>query len=267
MQLAALSWNQCDLLQVHVGKRCMARALQVGNPLAGHPIDLERALDALRIVAVNSRGGRRINLRQGSMNGVPAVGGRGGIDVGTNLHISLRQIRNAGGEGMEIEHRAADQQGQAATRPNILHRRECIADEFPGGILLSRIANINQMMGMAGAQQGGRLGRADIHAAVDERGIDADDLQWKTLDEPQREVGLAGPGRTHQEHGGTTHQRPREKSRSKSPSDKRTQVGRPWLHWSARSVTSISRSSAFISAMLKERCARTEEWQAMVASR
>ena len=110
--------------------------------MAGHPIDLERALDALRIVAVNSRGGRRINLRQGSMNGVPAVGGRSGIDVGTNLQISLRQICNAGGERMEIEHRAADQQGQAATRPDILHRRECIADEFPGGILLSRIANI-----------------------------------------------------------------------------------------------------------------------------
>ena len=30
------------------------------------------------------------------------------------------------------------------------------------------------------------------------------------------------------------HQRPRMNNRSRSPSDSRTHVGRPWLHWSAR---------------------------------
>ena len=43
------------------------------------------------------------------------------------------------------------------------------------------------------------------------------------------------------------------------------QVGRPWLHWSARSVASISRSSAFISGSVRLRLARTAPWQAMVA--
>jgi hypothetical protein len=43
-------------------------------------------------------------------------------------------------------------------------------------------------------------------------------------------------------------------------------VGRPWLHWSARSVASMSRSSAFISGMVSWRLARTAPWQAMVAS-
>jgi glycerophosphoryl diester phosphodiesterase len=43
------------------------------------------------------------------------------------------------------------------------------------------------------------------------------------------------------------------------------QVGRPWLHWSERSVTSIWRSRAFISSSVSLRLARTAPWQAMVA--
>src|SRR5690348_15292313 len=51
-----------------------------------------------------------------------------------------------------------------------------------------------------------------------------------------------------------------------SPWPSFTHVGRPWLHWPERGVTSISRSSAFISATESTRPARTEPWQAMVAA-
>jgi hypothetical protein len=44
------------------------------------------------------------------------------------------------------------------------------------------------------------------------------------------------------------------------------QVGRPWLHWSERSVASIWRKRAFISSRLRRRLARTAPWQAMVAA-
>src|SRR5882672_1789219 len=53
---------------------------------------------------------------------------------------------------------------------------------------------------------------------------------------------------------------------SSSPIVTWNQVGRPWLHWSERSVASMSRSSAFISATVSERLARTAAWQAMVES-
>ena len=43
--------------------------------------------------------------------------------------------------------------------------------------------------------------------------------------------------------------RPRQNSWSSSRRLICRQVGRPWLHWSARSVRSMSRSSAFISSM------------------
>ena len=44
-----------------------------------------------------------------------------------------------------------------------------------------------------------------------------------------------------------------------------TQVGRPWLHWPERGVTSISRRRAFISATESTRPARTEPWNQTIA--
>ena len=52
-------------------------------------------------------------------------------------------------------------------------------------------------------------------------------------------------------------QRPRQNIASSSRSVTCRQVGRPWLHWSARSVRSMSRSSAFISSCVNRRLART----------
>src|SRR5690606_9497725 len=61
-------------------------------------------------------------------------------------------------------------------------------------------------------------------------------------------------------------QRPRRNHRSISARPNRVQVGRPWLHWSDRSVASMSRSRAFISGIVSRRFARTAPWQAMVES-
>ena len=58
---------------------------------------------------------------------------------------------------------------------------------------------------------------------------------------------------------------PRRNRRSRSGMRNARQVGRPWLHWSARGVLSMSRSSAFISSIVSRRLARTEVWQAIVA--
>src|SRR5688500_15986578 len=58
---------------------------------------------------------------------------------------------------------------------------------------------------------------------------------------------------------------PRMKRRSRSAMVSWYQVGLPWLQLPERSVSSISRSKAFISAMLSARFARTAAWQAIVA--
>ena len=60
--------------------------------------------------------------------------------------------------------------------------------------------------------------------------------------------------------------RPRMNNRSSSGSVSWYHVGRPWLHWPARSVASISRSSAFISGIASSRFARTAPWHAIDAN-
>ena len=62
----------------------------------------------------------------------------------------------------------------------------------------------------------------------------------------------------------TRAQRPRRNRASSSFSVTCRQVGRPWLHWSLRSVASMSRSRAFISPSVRRRLARTAAWQAIV---
>src|SRR5487761_325335 len=47
--------------------------------------------------------------------------------------------------------------------------------------------------------------------------------------------------------------RPRKNNLSNSAMLRFFQVGRPWLHWSARGVRSISRNNAFISASVSSR--------------
>src|SRR5258706_1198204 len=63
----------------------------------------------------------------------------------------------------------------------------------------------------------------------------------------------------------TRHQRPLRNSLSRSAIVIWYQVGRPWLQLPERSVSSISRSSAFISVAVSIRLARTAAWQAIVA--
>ena len=57
--------------------------------------------------------------------------------------------------------------------------------------------------------------------------------------------------------GHARHHRPRKNSASRSRMLICRQVGRPWLHWSERSVSSIWRSKAFISSSVRRRLART----------
>src|SRR5262252_455717 len=105
------------------------------------------------------------------------------------------------------------------------------------------------------------LGGADIHAAVDLRRVDAHHLEGEAARELERHRGLAARGGTQEQY--RLH-RPRMKRRSRSVMPNWYQVGRPWLQLPARSVCSICRRSAFISATVSERLARTAAWHAMV---
>ena len=62
--------------------------------------------------------------------------------------------------------------------------------------------DVEQVVRDARALGGVGLRGADVHAAVDLRGVDRDDLAAEALGERERERALARRGRTHQENGG-----------------------------------------------------------------
>ena len=160
----------------------------------------------------------------------PAILPRLQVDCIANFRISARQVRNPFSECAEVHHRAADQQRYAARRKNLHHCDAGIAHKVASRIAVLGIANIDESMWRALQRLAVWFGGTDVHAAIHQRGIDADDVARKSLAEADRDVGFARCRRTHQEYRFANHwrsQRPRRKRRSSSDIVTVVQVGRP----------------------------------------
>ena len=231
-------------------------------------VNFERPLDALRIAGLKTRRGLRIDRRQPCMHRRPAELRRLVIQRCTRGRVGGGQVIEAGRECTRIEHRAAHQQRQSTSAANFADQLPRIAHEAGGRIRLARIDQIDQVM-RHGSQLGrGRFGSADVHAAIDQRRVDADDLDLEALDQTHGDCAFSRGGRAEQHDrvgrwqvsrpGSIRCQpcrphlahRPRKNQRSSSAIGTCTQVGRPWLHWSAPGVDSMSRSRAFICSRL-----------------
>ena len=131
--------------------------------------------------------------------------------------------------------------------------------------------------GIARAGREVRLGGADIHAAIHLRGIDAHDLERQCVGEIERERPICPRPSAPSARARSAARRVRLRRRASAPAheqsveipERQPHPGRTAVIAlvGARSVRSISRSSAFISGRLRLRCARTAAWQAMVPSR
>ena len=242
-------------------------------------MDLEGALDALRIAGLKARGGLRIDRRQSCMHRRPAELRRFLIERSTHGRVGARQVIEADGEGARIEHRAAHQQRQSPAAADLADQLAGIVHEAGGRIRLGGLDQIDQVMRHRSQLGDAWLGGADVHAAIDQRRVDADDLEIEALGETHGDRALARGGRAEQHDRvgwgrvrGSERQaqvcraariavvrqflrchqahRPRKNQRSSSVIGTCTQVGRPWLHWSAPGVDSMSRSRAFICSRL-----------------
>src|SRR5690349_12258060 len=126
----------------------------------------------------------------------------------THIKARLGQRRYAAPERTEIEHRAADEQGQTTAFMNggdecygVLHEATC-------GVAVGRLADVDEVMRYTRAQLARWLRGPDIEAAVDERGVDADDFERQLFGEVDRPVCFAGACRPGQhEHGLASHSR------------------------------------------------------------
>ena len=102
---------------------------------------------------------------------------RFGVDRRAHCGVGRRHLRESAAQRTEIEHRAADQQRQLAARADVVDRPPRVAHELARRIRLRRIENVDQVMRMPLQHVGRRLAGADVHAAIDHRRIDADDLE------------------------------------------------------------------------------------------
>ena len=92
---------------------------------SGAPVErmhLERALDALRIGGRQAGRGHRIHARELRVQRRPALARRARIERRAHRGIRLRQGRQALGERLEVEHRAAREDRHAAALADRLHR-------------------------------------------------------------------------------------------------------------------------------------------------
>jgi hypothetical protein len=267
VQYAAVGRHQRDVEQLEGQGTGGLFGEEAAQRAAGKAHDFQRALDALGIVGFEAGRGVGVVARQFGVQRGPALRRGFGVDLRAQRGVGLRQFGEAFAQGFDIQHGAADQQRDAAGGADAFHFAQRVAAELRRRIAFFGRDQVDQPVREARQRRGVGLGGADVHVAEHLRRIDADDVAGKARGKLEGQRGLAAGGGADQQDGRRQgHQRPRMKSLSSSAIDSCTQVGRPWLHWSARSVASIWRSRAFISIRPSARWARTAPWQAMVAS-
>ena len=87
-------------------------------------------------------------------------------------------------------------------RQDFAHDAHCILAPSARRIALIGVDDVDQVVRDLGAELGAGLGGADVHAAVHQRGIDADDLGIELLCQGEGGGALAGRGGSGQRHDG-----------------------------------------------------------------
>ena len=237
---------------------------------ARHFPDLQSAPDALAVVWRQSGGRHGIDPPEFCMHGWPAALSRLSRHRLANLMRARGHVVDAVPESLGVEHRAAHDERKPPSRADLTHESHGILQKIGGAVGLTNVTDVDQMVRAYRPFLLRRLCRADVHAPVDKRRIHGDDLNVMTSGDLQRKSGLAARRRPKnhqrlrllpafmQDLFNRVHHLPLMKSLSKSVSVICRHVGRPWLHWSARSVSSMSLRSLSISGRVRRRCARTE---------
>ena len=178
--------------------------MKAGERQSGDPEHLQRALDPLRVLRRQPRGRRRIDASQRGMHPRPAVHRRFRFQFAPHAGIGGRHRVQAFEQRLEVQHRAADQQGQLAAGVDLGDQRSGIGREFGRAVGPHRIADVDQVVRHAAPLLAAGLGGADVHAAIDQRRIDTDDFGPVLESDRDRRRALArggGPGQRQQAGG------------------------------------------------------------------
>ena len=198
VQPFALRRNQGDAAQ---GERRRGAGL-FGKVLAERPAGeqphFQCAFDALAVAGLEPGGGGGVGLLQLGIEVRQAVLLFLLLQLAADFRIGGGQAVEAVDEGVVVHHGAAHNQRQAATRADFAAQAQAVSQKIGHAVALRRVDDVDEMVWYGGAFGRSGLGGADVHAAVNQRGIEADDFQRQLFGQGKRERGFAGGGGAEQ---------------------------------------------------------------------
>ena len=158
---------------------------------------LQWACDAVIARLQSGRGGR-VQRRQACVHGWPADGAGLLLEPRAHGRIGQRQIVKTFDECLRVEQGAADQQRLMSAGADLADQTSRIGREAGGRVRLGGLDQVDQVVRDRGPLGQRRLGGADVHAAIDQRRVDADDLDRPVRGQGHRCGALARGGRAEQ---------------------------------------------------------------------
>ena len=128
------------------------------------------------IVGVNFRRRRRIELHQPLVHGKRAMLLKLLLQVFAQSGIGTGQLGDTAHKSLHIEHSAADDDRGFALLQRRMNDCVSIANEIRGGVGLTGVSNINELMRVLLQLRGAGFGSTNVHTTVDQRRICADKL-------------------------------------------------------------------------------------------
>jgi hypothetical protein len=162
VQHRAIGRRQRELEHLHRQAVGRVHALPFGNRAAARAMDLQRALDALRVGRVDARGGDRIDFGQSRVQRGPAIAFGFGGDLRAQGGIGFRHRCEAVQKRLEIQAGASGEDREFPAREDVVDGDAGVAREVGRGIRLPRITDIDQVMRDVALLFARRFRRTDV---------------------------------------------------------------------------------------------------------
>ena len=137
---------------------------------------LQCALNALAVARCQAGGGGGVYLGQLGVHAGPANGLGLGFELGAHFGVGGGHVVNAVQQRLEVQHGAAHQQGQCTTGADLGNEARGVLHKLGSAVGLQRVADVDEVVGHGSALCRCGFGGANVHAAVHQGRIDADDL-------------------------------------------------------------------------------------------
>ena len=170
----------------------------LGDGLAGFPVDLQGPEDALAVGGVEPLGALRVHPAQLRQKGLDSPRLQLPLQLGADRAAGAAGGEGAAGdEGVQVEARAARQDGEFVSGQDGLDAGVRLLSEAGRGPALPGVGHGHHVVGDAlhFLLRGG--GGADGHALVNLHGVNADHLAAAALGQEHAEFGLAAGGGAH----------------------------------------------------------------------